>query len=416
MLSVKEKLRFIHRIDEALPAPRRDAVSSTALSQLGLLPVVNEYGSFYLREKRYLLDFSHGGQLLADFLRIDHKHLVCINKQHFSPDICSKDFIFFDTETTGLAGGSGTCIFLIGLAYFENDCFVVKQFLLADYQNEYAFLHHLINLLENYRGIISFNGKSYDISILKTRFILNRLHVDLERFVHIDLLYCARRLWKKQVNECSLANLEKKVLGFVRQDDIASQDIPAKYFAFLKTGIFELLTPLFKHNCIDIISTVSLAVVSSKAFDGAQHEKAAVQADTRSLFKVYVSLQDYHAAFRLLSNSYNDEDAELLLDYSFLLKKRGNYGEAVKVWEHLVSQVFFVERAYLELAKYYEHKSRIYSKALDIIQRVQKRREVMEELGLYSNVMPVDAWQHRKKRLLAKITNNKMNNSVGKTA
>lgn len=414
--AIKEKLRSFYKTDELAYASRKATSSSADLSRLGLQRINNEYGSLLVREKRFPLDFGHGGRALADFLLLSHKQFSYINKQDFSPSLLSEDFVFLDTETTGLAGGSGTYIFLAGCGYFTNDVFIVKQFLLTDHQNEYAFLYHVATLLKSFKGIISYNGKSYDVPLLKTRFILNRLAEDFERFIHIDLLHCSRRLWKKHLKECNLGNIEKKLLGFVRQDDIASADIPGKFVAYLQTGTVELLSPVYKHNCIDIMSMVSIAILAAAAFDCSQNEKIAAHTDKRSLFKVFMALQEYDAAFQLAEKSYEDNDVHLLLDYSYALKKRGNFDKAVKVWEHLIAQSSFIEPAYLELAKYFEHRECTFSKALDIIDRVQKRREILDELGVAGEMLGAEEWQHRKKRVLAKISCSEKKNSIGKTA
>jgi hypothetical protein len=294
---------------------------------------------------------------------------------------------------------------LCGLGYFEQGCFILKQFLLPDFENESAFLHEILNLFEKFAGIISFNGKSYDLHLLKTRLILNQKKAALDAFEHIDLLHASRRFWKKAIGECNLANIEKRILGFARQNDVPGSKIPHLYFDFVRSGDFERLIPVFKHNAIDILSMVSIIVACATLFQPQKYADHA--ADERAIFRTFAKLKQYGSILAMMQEPMRLKDATLLLEFSYLLKRLGNYQEAVAIWRHLASRSDFVEDAYWELAKYYEHKASSYSHALDVIERALKRAEIRS--ALIANAEPAlnRDWQHRKNRIMKKLTQEK---------
>lgn len=405
MQSVKDKLRALNRQAGAGTPNRENKFDQTNVAALGVSVVQNEYGSCLLREKRFPLDFQHGGHILAEYLNLRNQDFAYVNKKECAAEIHPRDFIFFDTETTGLAGGSGTYIFLCGLGYFEQDCFVLKQFLLYDFQNESAFLFEILNLFVKFAGIISFNGKSYDLYLLKTRLILNKMKAALDAFEHIDLLHASRRFWKKSIGECNLANIEKRILGFARQNDVPGSNIPQMYFDFVRSGDFERLTPVFKHNAIDILSMVSLVVVCATLFQAQKHTDRG--ADEHAIFRTFAKLKQYGNIMTMMQESIDSKDAALLLEFSYLLKRLGKLQEAVAIWRHLASRSVFIEDAYWELAKYYEHKAVNYSNALEIIERTLKRAEIRSALATSAVPALNRDWRHRKNRIMRKLSQEK---------
>ena len=218
-LSIKEKLRFLDRPAAETKGNVPDQQAS--ISELQLLPdcriIENEYGRCILREKKFPLSFQHGKTQLHKFMDLPAKFFAFIGNNSSFGELHKKGLLFLDTETTGLAGGTGTLIFLIGLGYFEEEHFCVKQFLLFDPSDEKAFLSEIEKHLAEKSCFVTFNGKSYDLPLLKSRFILNKIHLHTEQYSHIDLLHHCRRLWKKTAVSCSLSNIEWQVLGFQRQ-------------------------------------------------------------------------------------------------------------------------------------------------------------------------------------------------------
>ncbi len=406
MLTIKEKLRYLENTSANADVQKTAAKETQQKSNLGLVKAENQHGPFFLREKTFPLDFSHGGCTLNDYFRISHKDIEYINNRKIESVIDPKHFLFFDSETTGLAGGSGTYAFLCGFGYFDNDSFVVKQFFMREHQHEYAYLYEIQKLLKQFNGITSFNGKSYDIPLLKTRFILNRIDLPIDEIEHIDLLHTARRLWKKTIGPCSLGNIEKSILGFSRQNDVEGANVPKLFFNYLKNGDEESIKPVFKHNVIDILSMVAIIVASSNAFQSfipTRHTNITT-ADSIALARAFSTFNNIDGMQKLLNGPLEHKSPELLMEISLYLKRYKKLDQAVILWEHLVTRSDYNEFAYTELAKYWEHTSNNYSKALDIVDRAIKREAIRKELGLQvENSMFKEDWQHRKKRLLQKI-------------
>ena len=144
--------------------------------------------------------------------------------------------VYLDTETTGLAGGTGTCAFLIGIGTIEGTQFVVRQFFLRDYPEEKAILHALAEILDAFDGVVTYNGKTFDMPLLETRYALARLKSPFARLMHLDALHPSRRLWRLRLESCKLTDLESAVLGIEREGDVAGSEIPAIYFDYLRTG------------------------------------------------------------------------------------------------------------------------------------------------------------------------------------
>ena len=159
-------------------------------------------------------------------------------------------------ETTGLSGGAGNTAFLIGVGYQSEDVFTVIQIFLADYPGEAAMLERYEKIIEEDRPQISYNGRSFDSQVLKTRFLLNRMPPPFRP--QVDLLYPARRLWGTLLPNVALGTLEKEVLGVFREDDLPGREAPDAWFSWLK-GNTDRIEGVFRHNAEDIVSLAKLA-------------------------------------------------------------------------------------------------------------------------------------------------------------
>jgi uncharacterized protein YprB with RNaseH-like and TPR domain len=167
-------------------------------------------------------------------------------------------WLFLDTETTGLAGGTGTCAFLVGLAWWERGGLAIEQLFLRDYDEEHAVLLALAERMEERRVLVTYNGKSFDWPLLETRFRLTRqIEPELPR-AHMDLLHPARQLWRLALGTARLAEIERCVLGIERGPDILSALIPQLYFDYLRGGPAEPLVPVFHHNQGDLAGLAAL--------------------------------------------------------------------------------------------------------------------------------------------------------------
>jgi len=179
------------------------------------------------------------------------------------PDLIGKelpkpeDFLFFDLETTGLSGGAGTVAFLAAFGRIIDKTLLLTQYLLLDYPGENDFLENVLTEFKNEKSVIvSYNGKSFDSQILKTRCLMNRIKAPVYR--HVDLLHPARRLWKNIIFDCSQGSIETRILGLDRTGDIPGVLAPEIWFEFLKTGKTERLLGICDHNKKDISGLTSI--------------------------------------------------------------------------------------------------------------------------------------------------------------
>ncbi|MGO9239484.1 MAG: ribonuclease H-like domain-containing protein [Bryobacteraceae bacterium] len=173
---------------------------------------------------------------------------------------------FLDTETTGLAGGSGTLAFLVGVGSITPRGFALKQYFLRQPAEEASLLAALAADLTSFDVLITYNGKAFDVPLLETRFLMNRRKPPFPRLQHVDLLYGARRLWRLKLESCRLQDLEQRILGHERVGDVGGAFIPNLYFDYLRRGDARPLEPIFFHNAIDILSLACLTAVVPQAF------------------------------------------------------------------------------------------------------------------------------------------------------
>jgi uncharacterized protein YprB with RNaseH-like and TPR domain len=252
-----------------------------------------------------------------------------------------EDVLFLDTETTGLAGGTGTYVFLIGLAHLADGELVLRQHLLRDLGAESAFVEHLKAELEPFRACASYNGKTFDLPLLRTRFVMairSELTVDES---HLDLLHPARRLWKDRFGSTTLRQLEESVLDDARAPDIAGSLIPDAYFHYLRKGDDAIIAPVLEHNARDVISLVRIADHVARAVLAARTGNAPAHAPAAfALARVFERTGELDAAHACLESAYYDGDNELrvrlALPYARALERRGQVVRVVGMLETLL--------------------------------------------------------------------------------
>jgi hypothetical protein len=180
----------------------------------------------------------------------------------------ARQLLFLDLETTGLAGGAGTYAFLVGLGWFDGGVFRTRQLLLTDHAAERALLEDLAALAEEGTAIVSFNGRSFDVPLIETRYAFHRLDGPFGALPHLDMLPPARRLWRTDADEsgaaggCRLVDLEAALCGYTREGDVPGFEIPSRYFHFVRTGDARPLASVLEHNRLDILS---LALLTGRA-------------------------------------------------------------------------------------------------------------------------------------------------------
>jgi len=166
--------------------------------------------------------------------------------------------LHFDTETTGLAGGTGTRAFMIGAADWVDGRFRLRQLTITSMAAEVAMLRVFAGWFNEDTVLVSYNGKSYDAPLLSTRYRLARLKNPLQDLGHLDLLHPVRRRWKGEWNNCKLATAERQLLGVVREDDLPGSEAPAAWLTYLRGGSAANLRRVAQHNAQDLKSLAGI--------------------------------------------------------------------------------------------------------------------------------------------------------------
>jgi uncharacterized protein len=265
-----------------------------------------------------------GGDRLAELLgaRINRNHYgehLSLQQWYATPEICSPDarslslllpqsadvadslkaaidpeqWLFLDTETTGLAGGTGTYAFMVGIAWWEAGGLQVEQFFLRDLDEEHSLLLELFERMKKRPVLVTFNGKSFDWPLLETRYRMTRAVPVFSPKLHLDLLHPARQLWRLRLGSVRLKDLERHVLGgdgrsldWSRIDDIDSSLIPQMYFDYLRGGPAEPLVGIFCHNQMDLRGLAALAGKILSLLDSGNGIASAEHAETRDPIEV----------------------------------------------------------------------------------------------------------------------------------
>jgi uncharacterized protein YprB with RNaseH-like and TPR domain len=256
--------------------------------------------------------------------------------------------VYIDTETTGLSGGSGTLAFLVGLAVIGDDALELTQFLLTRFAAEATLLAAFAACLSPADRLVSYNGKSYDLPLLTTRFRMQGLSPPFAGLPHLDLLQPVRRLFGRRWNDCRLLSLEQQLLGFRRVADLPGSEAPAAWFDYIRHGAGEQLIRVVEHHRQDIVSLAAAHTVLARAITQPQTFDVDIPALAR-----WQAETDEGAARELLHShaEHLDDDGRRLLAH--LSRRAGDWAQAVAVWESLAAGgcTDSLER----LAKYHEH-------------------------------------------------------------
>ena len=273
----------------------------------------------------------------------------------FPQDTSPENILFLDTETTGLSGGVGTVAFQIGIGYFTHSGFAVEQYLMHDYPEEPEMLNALNALMKRFSIICTFNGRTFDVPLLKSRFLMNRIPNPAIPEYHADVLYPARRLWKLRLKSCTLGNLEEQLLHVVRDDDLPGALIPQTYFQYLKDGNFAPLEKILEHNKQDIVSLAQLFYFMCQ--QASVPEKMEHGEDLFSLARAMEKRGEQELAlkcYRLSAESAMRPHAYEAL--ARIEKRQGHTEAAVKLYQAMLSRGDQPVLACEALAKLYEHK------------------------------------------------------------
>jgi uncharacterized protein len=270
---------------------------------------------------------------------------------------------FLDTETSGLAGGTGTYAFLVGAARFaEGGELRLAQFFMRDPAEEPAVLEGLAEFLAPCEALVTFNGKSFDIPLLTTRYALHRIPRPYQDYSHLDLLPLARRLWRDRLPSRALKYLEESILQAPRStEEVPGYEIPWLYFDYLRTGDATPLKGVFYHNAMDVVAMAALLSHMSLMLHDPFNGHVEHGLDFIALGKLFEDLDRWEEAARLYERGLESDLTEpdfwvAVKRLSILQKKRGDIIQALRWWEQAAHNGHLY--AYIELAKYHEHQGR----------------------------------------------------------
>jgi len=279
------------------------------------------------------------------------------------------EYLFLDIEATGLSGGVGVYPFLIGIGFFGSQDFHIYQLFMRDYHEEQAVLYLLGKFIKDKRlkGLVTYNGKAYDVNVLNTRRIVSGIELPVSDMPNFDLLYPVRKLFKKRIGDCSLTSIEREILNFYRVDDIPGYKVPEVYFDFVRRGFSEPMRKVFIHNLYDVLSMVAIAERLC-SFYSDPIELVSEPEDLfqiAALYEINGSFKDAKKIYSYLSSCQGSFNYKAKMAMSFRLKKERNLEEASGIWKECISnhpKISIVP--YIELAKYYEHQIKDYRNAL----------------------------------------------------
>ncbi len=354
------------------PARSHDPASRTPIE--AVLPgevVETPAGPCFVSETRYRLDHLHGAYPLSALAPGERpsSYLVQLAGDPRLSGLDLRSSIFFDIETTGLGIGAGVYAFLVGFGTFEGDEFCLRQYFMRDHGEEDGLLYLLGEQMRLREGWVSFNGRAFDLPILQSRFICGRREMPLAQAPHLDLLYPARKLWRKRLISCRLCSLEAGVLGVTRDGDVPGWLIPDLYFDYVRYGVVEPLRPVFLHNALDVLSLVVLAARANTLLREPCCVEAEHAADLYSLGLIYESLGQPGDAQRALEGALEKRlppnlEEEALRRLSALYKRTGQVEQAARIWQTL--RELGRPEAFLELSRYHERHLRDYATAASL--------------------------------------------------
>ncbi|HEU4439734.1 MAG TPA: ribonuclease H-like domain-containing protein [Methylomirabilota bacterium] len=400
-----ELTRIIRRIEAKTRA------SSPGASPTRLRPTIEalldgaveetDRGALLVVRRRFPVAHRHGAQSLVAARDAAPRALGLLSRAGAAPPGGVR-LLYLDTETTGLAGGTGTYAFLVGVGFFDGDDFEVRQFFMRDLDEEPALLSALEAMFRQFDGFVTYNGVGFDLPLLETRFVLGRRRFPGDEVFHVDLLGPARRLWSARLADCRLGTVEQHALRFVRDDDLPGALIPTVYFEYLRRKQPHALPRVFEHNRHDILSLAALtgwvadAVVRAPVADF-EPEALAGLGRLLEASEPERSLACYRMALDAgLPTPWRER---LLLRLARGEKRGARWEEARALWEAAARTPHdFDPRPWEEIAKVHEHRRRDLAAA---------RLVVEEALGLArrhrASERVLAAFEHRLDRLARRL-------------
>jgi uncharacterized protein len=395
MHSLDDLRRIIRRIEtrrppRAAPEPIERVVGGEVVDTGG--------GELVVVRREYPLEHRHGRVPLDGVRRAPLDVLARVARMESAPPAAER-LLFLDTETTGLAGGTGTYAFLVGAGWIEGDAFVVAQHFMRDLDEEPALLAALAPLLERAGGVVTFNGGGFDLPLLETRFVLARRRWPA-MLPHLDLLRPSRRMWTGCFDDCRLGTLERDVLGLAREQDVPGALIPTLYFDWLRHKRAAPLARIFAHNRDDVLSLAALVGWFGAALGDAPALRAAEWAGLGRLWEP-VDLERGLASYRaaLEAGLVGEAAHWVRLRLAWWEKRAARWETACALWDVARQRELFDPRPWEELAKFHEHRARDFAAARAV---VTGALDLARSAGVGERVL--DAFTYRLARIERRLT------------
>ncbi len=358
------------------------------------------FGPVFCHEEIYPVDYLHGKKPLWTSEPIDTLCRWANARTLSQSDLF--DFIFLDTETSGLAGGTGTYAFEVGLGRFSKKGFQLAQFFMRHPGEESALLAGLSEFMDGMKAVVTYNGKSFDIPLLNTRYTMMGMTSPFDGIDHFDLLPLARRLWRTRLESRTLGNVETQILGVTRgKEEVPGYLIPDMYFEFLKTQDARPMSGIFYHNAIDILSLAGLFSHMAFLVNNPDSDKITHGEDVVAMARFFESLDDIPQAESLYQRALdaNLDDVlywDTLERFALLLKRKASWDGATALWKKAAeNQALY---AFEELAKYYEHRIKNLAEARKWTQQALVLLE-KKHIPIIKHKYWQDSFKHRLERL-----------------
>ncbi len=404
--SLADKLKSLGALkpaSEVAPPPKARRNSSLE-HVLGGRWLETRRGDAFVVEKAYSTEYRHGRVPILPASGLGG--LAAWAGDERLSRLALSQLAFLDTETSGLAGGTGTYAFMVGAGRFVEDEFRLSIFFMRDPSEEAALLEALADFLAPCASLVTFNGKSFDAPLLRTRYTLQGIPCPFDGFSHIDLLPLARRLWRDRLPSRALKYLEEHIMQAPRGvEEVPGYEIPYLYFDYLRTGDAAPLKGVFYHNTMDVVAMAALLNLTAGMLDDPHGSKIAHGLDIIALAKLFEGLNRWDDAALLYERGLKTELPEpdfwqAVRRLAVLQKRRGNLETALKLWEQSAAEGHIY--AHVELAKYYEHHRKDPTVALRWAYAAIGRIQNDPFLPAYIKKHWMDELEHRQERLEAK--------------